>query len=60
MAHRIHSVYPDGPVGKSGIIEAGDFLVEVLPISDISNPFYFLKFTKKDSRMQFSNHKLIL
>jgi len=29
MSHRIHSVSPDGPVGQTGKVYPGDFLIEV-------------------------------
>ena len=29
MSHRIHSVSPDGPVGQTGKVHPGDFLIEV-------------------------------
>ena len=28
--HRVHAVSPEGPVGKNGIVEPGDHLVEVI------------------------------
>lgn len=27
--HRVHAVNPEGPVGKNGIVQPGDHLVEV-------------------------------
>ena len=27
--HRVHAVSPEGPVGKNGIVQPGDHLVEV-------------------------------
>lgn len=41
MSHRIHSVYADGPVGKTGKIFAGDYLIEV-------NGVYILEMTHLD------------
>ena len=38
MSHRVHSVYADGPVGQTGKILAGDFLIEV-------NGIYILEMT---------------
>ena len=40
MAHRIHSVYQDGPVGQTGVIQPGDFLAEIngLYILDLTHP----------------------
>ena len=28
--HRVHAVSPEGPVGKNGIVQPGDHLVEVI------------------------------
>lgn len=40
MAHRIHSVSADGPVGQTGKILAGDFLIEVngVNVLDMTHP----------------------
>ena len=27
--HRVHAVNPEGPVGKNGVVQPGDHLVEV-------------------------------
>lgn len=40
MAHRIHSVSPEGPVGQTGKIVPGDFLIEVngVNVLDMTHP----------------------
>ena len=40
MAHRIHAVYPNGPVGQTGKIQPGDFLIEVngVNVLDLTHP----------------------